>query len=58
MAWGWGTMRYQDKLLIIQLRDENRVKDVSELRNEAADRLEKAFDEIAKLQAIVDKQLY
>lgn len=50
-------MRYQDKLLIMQLRDE-RVKDVSALREDAAKRLEKAFDEIEKLQAIVDKQLY
>jgi hypothetical protein len=50
-------LRYEDKLLLIQLREE-RCYDSSTLRERAAERLEKAFDEIAKLQAIVDKQLY
>jgi hypothetical protein len=49
--------RYEDKLLLIQLR-EVRASDSKPLREKAADRLEKAFDQIAKLQAIVEKQLY
>jgi hypothetical protein len=51
------TVHYEDKLLLIQLR-EVRLSDDKNLREKAAKRLEKAFSEIAKLQAILEKQLY